>query len=222
MMSKHSIVILFVFVLASSVAGQKPYSESKGYTPRKSAGLKDRKKKPEDKIPASTSATVSRDVTVTIPFTVMDRSGAAIGGLTKDDVTVFVDDVETAILTFEQATQPPTLILVIDSSPSTNLRFEKLQSQASNLVASLPSSMKVAVLDFSDNLNVRSQPTTNRAETLSAIAKIKTGVGTSIYSAIQFLYQELMPQVSDQKVIVLMTDGVDTTSKKSTSTRSLT
>lgn len=228
MKSRYLILIILAGLFTSpGVAQNGSYSESASYTPRKEeAPKKKQKNKSADKKPQATPTPVpvaaTGDVTVTIPFAVLDRNRMAIGDLAKDDVTVFVDDVEVPIVTFERDRQPPTVILVIDSSPSTQPAFESAKEQARKLVASLPEGMKVAVFDFSDRLNVRSQPTSDRAETLKAISKISMGDGTSIYSAIQFLYEQLLPQIVDRKVIVLMTDGVDTTSQKSTFAASLT
>jgi hypothetical protein len=70
-------------------------------------------------------------------------------------------------------------------------------------------------------LNVRSQPTTDREATRKAISKVSMGDGTSIYSAVRFMYEKILPTVPGRKTIVLMTDGVDTTSESSTFAKSL-
>lgn len=216
---------LLIGIFASAGMAQNTYSESSAYKPRESnKPEKDRKKKSDDKNQTviQPTANADGDVTVTIPVAVLDRSGSAIGGLTRQDVSVFIDDIEVPIAAFEQDKEPLNVILIMDSSPSAALRFEKMQEQARKFVKALPTNTKVMVVDFNIEMNVRSQPTVNRADSLSAISKIKIGDGTSIYSALHFLYEKLLPQIPGRKVIVLMTDGVDTTSKKSTFAKSLT
>src|SRR5215210_7740558 len=133
---------LFVFpllaFLASSGIAQKNYSESSAYKPRPAEKpKKERKKKSDDKgeVIVQPVASMTGDITVTIPVAVLDRSGSAIAGLTKDDVTVFVDDIEIPIIAFGQDKEPLNVILVMDSSPSAKLRFEKMVEHASKLVA---------------------------------------------------------------------------------------
>jgi VWFA-related protein len=223
MKSKYLLSLLVICVLASVGISQATYSESIAYEPRQSnESKKDRKKKSDDKNQTQATANVDPEVTVTIPFAVLDRSGSAIGGLTRQEVSVFVENVEVPISGFEQDKEPLTVILMLDSSPSAAFRFEKMQEQAKRFINALPSEIKVMVVDFNTLLNVRSQPTTDRSETEAAILKkIKMGDGTSIYSAIQVLYEKVLPTVAGRKVIVLMTDGVDTTSQKSTFASSL-
>ena len=165
---------------------------------------------------------VTGDITVTIPVSVLDHSGSAVGGIKRNEVSVFVDGIEVPIVAFDQDQAPVTVVLVLDSSPSAELKFKTMREQALKLVGELPSNMKVMVVDFNSRLNVRTQPTTNREDTRKAISNVKMGDGTSIYSAVQFMYEKILPTVPGRKVIVVMTDGVDTTSQGSDFAKSLT
>jgi VWFA-related protein len=231
MTSKYLISLFIICLCALAGSAQTNYSESAAYKPRKIAApvsKKDRKKKSDEKdkvapvIDVVSDLNAGGDINVTIPVSVLDRSGVAVSGIRKEEVSVFVDGVEVPINTFEQDKEPVTMVLVLDSSPSAQLRFKTMQEQASKLIRSLPSNMKVMVIDFNTKFNVRTQPTTNRAETLAAISKMKMGDGTSIYSAVQFMWQKILPPVPGRKVVVLMTDGVDTTSENSDFEKSLT
>ena len=224
--------LLVICLLAVAGSAQTSYSESAEYKPRPIATptpKKDRKKKTDEQdkaaatpVPETASGkVVSGEVSVTIPVAVLDRAGSAVSGIKQNEISVFVDGAEVPVVAFEQDKEPVTMILVLDSSPSAQLRFKTMQEQASKLVAALSSNMKVMVVDFNVKLNVRSQPTTNRTETLNAIAKMKMGDGTSIYSAVQLMWEKILPPVPGRKVVVLMTDGVDTTSQNSSFARSL-
>jgi len=230
MKSKYLISLLLICLFTAAGYAQTTYSESAEYKPRVVATpKKGRKKKSDEKDKAATvpisnitsDKIVAGDITVTIPVSVLDRSGAAVGGVRNDEVSVFVDGVEVPVVGFEQDKEPVTMVLILDSSPSAAMRFKTMQEQASKLVGALPSNMKVMVVDFNVRLDVLSQPTTNRTEILAAIANAKMGDGTSIYSAVRFMFEKILPQVPGRKVVVMMTDGVDTTSKNSTFERSL-
>jgi len=231
MTSKCLISLLLICLLAAAASAQTGYSESAEYKPRAIAvpKKKDLKKKSDEKdkvatVPVSDVAdgvTVSGDATVGIPVSVLDRTGSAVGGFKKEDVSVFVDGTEVPVLGFEQTTEPVTMVLVLDSSPSTAVKFKTMQEQAAKLISALPANMKVMVIDFNIRLNVHTQPTTNHAEILASISKVTFGDGTSIYSAMQLMYEKILPQVPGRKVVVLMTDGVDTTSQNSNFAKSL-
>ncbi|PYT01092.1 MAG: hypothetical protein DMF63_05375 [Acidobacteria bacterium] len=227
MKSKYFISLLFICLLVAAGSAQTNYSESAEYKPRPIATpKKDRKKKSDEKDKAVTVAVtnvapVSGDITVTIPVAVLDRTGSALAGIKKEELSVFVDGAEVPVVGFEQDKEPVTMVLVLDSSPSTGQRFRTMQEQASKLVGALPLNMRVMVVDFNVKLNVHMQPTTNRADALAAIPKVAFGDGTSIYSAVQFMWEKILSQVPGRKVVVMMTDGVDTTSRNSNFARSL-
>lgn len=208
-----SIVLFGLGCLASGALGQT-YSESTGYRP--TALTKDDRKKLDKKSATSSVANVASDITVTIPLAVMDHSGTYNLALTKADVGVFVDDVEVPIASFDEDKQPLNVVLLIDSSPSANEMFKTIKQDASLLVASLPADAKVAVVDFNDGVKVRCALTTDRGAAQTAISKIRMANGTSLYEGIEALYQRVLSVVPGRKVVILFSDGVDTTSDDST------
>ena len=220
MTNKILTVICAIFLFAPAALAQGDYSESTPYKPRE-VDKADKKKKSEKKTDAALAVIVGGNQTLTIPVSVFDRSGRFISGLTQEDVSIFVDGAEVPVVKFEKSAEPVSVILILDSSPSAAVRFKTMQEQAWKFVQALPSEVKVMVVDFNSMLNVRSKLTGSRAETQEAIAKAKMGGGTSLYSAIRTMYEKVLPQVPGRNVIVLMTDGVDTTSQNSTFAKSL-
>jgi VWFA-related protein len=226
MTSKYFVSLLLICLFGLAGSAQTSYSESNEYKPRPietPTPKKDPKRKTDDKdktamVPFSNA---TGDITVTIPLRVVGRSGSSVAGLKQEEVSVFVDGAEVPIVSFEQDKDPVTVILVLDSSPSAQLRFKTMKEQASKLVGDLPANMKVMVVDFNEKLNVRSLETTNRKDTLKGISSVEMGDGTSLYSAMHLMYGKILPQVPGRKVIVMMTDGVDTTSRSSDFSKSL-
>lgn len=218
-----TILLLFCW-LHSDAVGQATYSESSGYKPLPIALIQnDLWKKPDKNGKDATQppANSEGDITVKIPLAVMDRSGSFTGGLTKADVNVFVDDVEVPLVAFEQDKQPMNVVLVVDSSPSVRDLFKGIKTQASKLVAALPPDVKVMIVDLNEEVKVRSRLTTNREDTQAAISRIRMGDGTALYAGLEALYQKVLFEVAGPKVIILMTDGVNTTSEESTYATSL-
>jgi VWFA-related protein len=213
MLFKTFTAIFLTALLACTVSAQKTYSESSEYkAPKIEKPDKNKKKKGS---PDSSASAPQGDVTLTIPVSILDRKANAVSGIRREEISVFVDDVEVPISSFEQDKDPITIVLVLDSSPSTELRFKTMKEQASKFVDDLPTNINVMVVDFNSELKVRSQPTTDRAAAQAAISKVKVGGGTSLYSAMKLLYEKLLPPIAGRKVLVLMTDGVDTMSRTS-------
>ena len=222
-MIKNILTNLCAIAVFGCVAfSQTPYSESTSYKPRPAADS-DKKKKPEKKKaePTAEPAVVSGSGIVTIPVSVWDKTGVLVNGLTKADLNIFVDGVEVPVVGFERSRDPLNVILLLDSSPSAMELVKTMKEQAWKLVQALPSNARVTVIDFNSKMNVRTEMTSDRAATQAAITKIKMGDGTSLYSAIRTMYDKVIPQVPGRKVIVLMSDGVDTTSTGSTFANSL-
>ena len=239
-MSLRILTIIVALASASfSSLGQTGFSESRPYKPRVDVSDKsdksDKKKKsnknkdsaPITPTPAPTSTpapvpiVVPLDEDVIVPISVFDKSGTFVGGITKEDVAIYVDGTEIPVAGFTQEKEPPTVILVIDSSPSAQFGIEEIRKQAWTLVETLPPNAKVIVMEFNVSLRVLSQASASRAETKAALAKTQVGDGTSLYSTIATLCRDVVARVPGRKVIALLTDGVDTTSKTFTFASSL-
>jgi len=209
--------ILALFLSFISVTAQVPtYSESIPYKPRESQTTKKskkEKKKMSSAVSMPTLPTPNADVDreITIPVSVFDNDGQFVKGLNKSDFTVLVDNQEAKISSLEPTEQQITVLLLIDTSPSSPL--EEIQKHAMSLVEQLKANSKVMVVQFGSSLKVLSAPTDNRAETIKAIRKSKIDDGTSLYDAIQILFRRIVPQITGRTVVILLSDGVDTTSR---------
>jgi hypothetical protein len=94
---------------------------------------------------------------VVIPLSVLYMNGTPITDLTRENVSVFVDGVETPVTGFEKSTELPNIILLLDISPSAHLRIEKIREQAKAFVEALPTGTKVLVAEFHSQMNIRPQ-----------------------------------------------------------------
>jgi Ca-activated chloride channel homolog len=148
--------------------------------------------------------------------TVKSPNGDLVGALQESDFKVFENGIPQKISKFErQTSQPLSIALMIDASGSTakDLKFET-DSAAKFLNALLSEGNPadaVALYSFDYQITER-QPFTRNYTSLKAALRLVDGSGgTSIYDAI-FLASRKLARRGGRKVIVMISDGGDTTS----------
>jgi len=149
---------------------------------------------------------------VTIPVSVMDRDGRYVPNLKKDDFRIWEDDVEQDVAFFASVDKPFSVVLMLDTSPSTQFRLEEIQDAAINFVNQLRPDDKVMVVAFSESVKILCEFTTDRSKLERAIYRANTNSGTSLYDAVHKVIDQYLSRTTGRKAIVLFTDGVDTTS----------
>ncbi len=151
---------------------------------------------------------------VTTPVSVLDRNGRFIPGLKKKDFKILENGVPQAITYFQSEEQPFTVILMIDTSPSTKYKIDEIHYAAITFVNQLRPNDKVMVMAFDQRLKLLCEPTGEKPKLYSAIYRAQFGSGTSIYDAVDIVSNLDLIKVPGRKAVVLFTDGVDTTSRR--------
>jgi Ca-activated chloride channel family protein len=151
---------------------------------------------------------------VTIPVSVMDRDGRYVPNLQKEEFRIWEDGVEQDVAFFQSVDKPFSVVLMLDTSPSTQFRLEDIQDAAITFVNQLRSDDKVMVVSFNDDIKILSEFTTDRNKLQRAIQRSKTDDGTRLYDAVDMVINQQLSRVQGRKAIVLFTDGVDTTSRR--------
>jgi Ca-activated chloride channel homolog len=150
--------------------------------------------------------------------TVKDPNGQLIGSLNKSDFTVLDNGVPQDISVFERQTeQPLSVALMLDTSASVGieLRYE-LDSAAKFLKALVVEGNprdQAALYSFDWRTTLVKSYTRRFALLDQALRQIKTEGGTSLYDAVYLVSRELEGR-DGRHVIVIVTDGGDTTSSK--------
>src|SRR3954470_21429636 len=152
---------------------------------------------------------------VTVPVSVMDRDGKYIPTLGRDDFHIFEDGVEQRVAYFATVDKPFSVILLIDTSRSTDFRLEDIQDAAIAFVNQLKPEDKVTIISFDDDIDVLTRATSDRNEMVRAIRRTRTGGGTRLYEAVHRAISRELKTGEGRKAVVLFTDGVDTTSRGS-------
>jgi VWFA-related protein len=222
------LITFFVFALSEQTTAAQSvppvnYSESKPYQPREFPANKNSKPKKEKKAKANNQNTNEKpdisnlpskiDEAITIPVSVFDSNGRFVTNLKQSDFKVFVDGQEQEILSVDKHDQPVTVVLLIDISPSTAYKIEEIQNYTLAIVEKLKPDDKVMVIAFNEQTKLLADSTTDREIISKAVRKLKFGDGTSLYEAVKTTFNKYVNQISGKKAVILLTDGVDTTSR---------
>ncbi len=152
---------------------------------------------------------------VTIPVRVMDRKGGFVPGLKKENFKVFEDGVEQEVALFSNDSKPFTVALVLDMSYSAKFKAADIQNAAIEFIDQLRPEDKITVISFDADVHILCEPTSDRKAIYAAIRKAQISTGTSLYEAVDLTINEQLRKIEGRKAMVLFTDGVDTTSRRS-------
>ncbi len=154
---------------------------------------------------------------VNVALNVVDENGAPVGGLTVDDFELTEDSKPQKIAVFEKESSTPlSIVIAMDASESV-LSDRGLEREAAKkfLRGLVRSQDRVDLMAFSDAVD-EIVPFTNDVRAVeSGIGRIQRGSSTALYDAIYLASQRLAqaPRVpSERRVVVLITDGENTTS----------
>jgi len=170
---------------------------------------------PSDAAPGQPPAIQVRTQMVPVTCVVSAADGSPVPGLRREDFKVFDNGVAQRIAYFDASTQPASVALVIDASPSVLRDAAEMQRAAVDLVGALAPLDQAAVVDFSAHTYLQLPFSDVRELVRRAVERIDarslladTG-GTNIYEAVYLAARDLFPGRTGRKAIVLLTDGQD-------------
>ncbi len=150
-------------------------------------------------------------------FTIVtDESGAPVGNLTKGDFHVFEDGKEQEIAVFARESELPlSIVLAVDASLSTRkdlpLELESARRFADVILRPVDA---VSIYQFSQYVTEVIPFTGDLRVIDRGIARIQSQSSTALYDAI-YLGSRALISREGRKVLVVITDGGDTSSKVS-------
>lgn len=149
---------------------------------------------------------------------VRDAQGHFVTGLTKEDFVVLDDGKQQPIVHFSQESdQPLRVALVVDRSRSVQSVLGRAQLVVRDFLNSVLRSRDSACLVAFDSGVYLVQDFTDDADSLAgAVNKLTAAGGSSIFDAIYKTSRDKLAGTEEaRRVIVLITDGEDTTSSSS-------
>jgi Ca-activated chloride channel homolog len=149
---------------------------------------------------------------VVIPVQISDRKGRPTIDLTQNEFKIFENGVEQEIGHFSGDEQPFTVALLLDMSYSSVFKLPEIQSAAFAFVNRLRPDDRVMVVSFAEKPMILCEPTNNRKVLRLAIEGARIASGTSLYSALDLVLKDRLGKITGRKAVVLLSDGVDTTS----------
>jgi Ca-activated chloride channel homolog len=165
--------------------------------------------------PAGPSPMRVRTQVVAVTCIVSTADGTAVPGLRREDFRIFDDDAERPISYFDASTQPASVALVIDASPSVLRDSEEMKQAADALIGALAPLDQAALVDFSAHTYLQLGFSDVREQIRRAVDRVDprellgdTG-GSNIYEAVYLAAHELFPGRTGRKAILLLTDGQD-------------
>ncbi len=151
---------------------------------------------------------------VNVFATVTDAHGAPISNLTKDDFRVLEDGVPQAISVFDRESELPlSIALAVDTSESTRRDFKLEVASAKKFVHSIVRPQdRLSLFQITEDVDQVTGFTSDLRWIDRSIENLRVGAGTSLYDAILLSADALLDR-DGRKVLVLITDGGDTTSR---------
>ena len=152
--------------------------------------------------------------TIVVNVLVTDRNGKPLAGLQKENFRIFEDGEEQVVQNFFPVDAPFSVGLLLDTSYSTVGRLARIQDSAIEFLDQIHPDDEVMVISFDDDVYLDTDFTQNKQAVERAIKMTRSGRSTQLFEAVYLGMQQLREQPY-RKVMVLFTDGVDTTSPTS-------
>lgn len=150
---------------------------------------------------------------VTIPVSVRSHDGTYLFDLRKEQFRIFEDGVEQEIGHFSSVENPFHVVLLIDTSSSTETNLGEIKEAVHAFIAQLRHRDSVLPVVFAGQIMpLLAKATSNRTLLREGVEKAHTDAGnngTRLYDAVDFAYESLRT-ISGRKAIIMFTDGDDT------------
>lgn len=144
---------------------------------------------------------------------IFEKNGRVAPSVPKDAVKVFENDVEQPIRIFRREDVPISLGIVIDNSGSMRDKRQKVEAAAVRLVKAVKKVDETFIVNFNDDAFLDVPFTNELAKLEEGVARIDSRGGTAMRDAVSMSIDHLKAEGKrDKKVLLVVTDGNDTTS----------
>jgi len=152
---------------------------------------------------------------VTVPVIATDANGTYVADLRQEEFGLMEDGVAQQIAFFGKVAMPFHVVLMLDTSSSTQDKLRLIQQAAFTFVQQLQPADRVKVISFDDQVRDLNEFANNRETLRVAINGTRSGQGTKVYDAMELALNTIR-RIQGRKAIVIFTDGMDWHSDKAT------
>lgn len=170
-------------------------------------------------IPAAAQQPTFRSSTqvVSLFATVLDAQNRLVPDLTQDDFQILDNDKPQKLTVFQSENQPITVVVMLDTSGSMTASIQLLKAAAEQFIVRLLPEDKAAVGAFNDKIELSAQFSNDRDQLITEVRDLDFGNGTRLFDGIAEGLNQLQG-VDGRKVVLVFTDGEDTSSRVSRGT----
>lgn len=190
--------------------------ESKGQSGRKAAARGAGEREAEQKAEADDVIRVRTDE-VLLPVSVRDWSGASINGLNRDSFIVYDEGVRQELSSFNRRRVAANIVLLMDASGSVFQQMRFIREAAKGFIEGLLPEDKVCLMQFADRVELLQDWTSAAQQQALEKAldwRYHPGESTTFYDGLYLAAEEQLSKVEGRRIIILLTDGIDTATKK--------
>lgn len=159
-----------------------------------------------------------RVTTQTVPLyvTVTDRDKRLVPGLVQEDFEVYDNGRLQTLTNFYNEPVPITAVVMLDTSGSMTLALDFVKQAAEEFIIRMLPEDKAKIGAFNDKLEIHPEEglpfTDNRDQLIRLMKELDFGYPTRLYDAVDYSIEQLRG-VQGRKVVVVFTDGEDTSSR---------
>lgn len=154
--------------------------------------------------------------TVPIYATVTDATGRLVPDLERDDFEVWDNGTPVPLTVFDNAVQPISVVVMLDTSGSMTMNLDLLKEAATQFAIRLLPEDRARIGSFSDKIRIKPADFTNDRDELIRILRddIDYGNPTRLWDATD-AGMTALKDIEGRRVVLVFTDGKDTSSDRS-------
>lgn len=201
-------VSTFVIIMMISAGAPAQSGRSRQGTDTRKSSSADTQSEKEAEARQETDTVKIDTNLVTVPVIVSTRGGTYVPDMRQDEFVILEDGVEQTVAFFATVTEPFHVVLMIDTSASTEEKLYQIRKAANAFVGQLQRSDRVKLISFDDRVRDFGDFTNDRQLLSGMIDQLRSGSGTKLYDAMDAALKSL-ERIRGRKAVVIFTDGVD-------------
>src|SRR5438067_2391696 len=145
---------------------------------------------------------------VNVVATVTDSHGQYVDDLIADDFVLEEDGQVQNIVHLSQSNDLPVSVgILLDSSESMDRKISTASDAVERFIRMIHKNDDIFLMTFDRRPQLRQDFTDHRDKLVSALRRVKLGLGTSLYDAVDEGLQKVKHGMHEKKAILLITDG---------------